>query len=179
MRNYKRDTATYRKMIAMLLSICLCSNFSVSVFAAVKNPDTTVSTCDINNEKSDYTSDVSKSAREIMEQSSYSARKGHGFAPKRGNYVSEQVKAKNIKLGTDSSECEKSDVLKDVYCNNIEEYIKGCFNENDIYIGYQDGYILPIEVPADQYETAVNLMKKKIKEGKIPGMTSPDDAEKS
>lgn len=34
------------------------------------------------------------------------------------------------------------------------------------------------EVPKDQYEEDVRLMKEKIKEGKVPGVTNPEDAKK-
>ncbi len=33
-----------------------------------------------------------------------------------------------------------------------------------------------LEVPKDQYEEAINLMRQKIAEGKVPGYTNPDDA---
>ncbi len=37
---------------------------------------------------------------------------------------------------------------------------------------------MQLEVPKDQYEQAVEAMRKKIQEGKVPGVTDPDEAVK-
>ena len=34
-----------------------------------------------------------------------------------------------------------------------------------------------LEAPKDQYEQAVNLMREKIKEGKVAGVTDPEEAQ--
>ncbi len=37
---------------------------------------------------------------------------------------------------------------------------------------------MPLEVPTDQYDDAVRIMSKRIEDGKVPGYTNPDEAEK-
>ena len=52
-------------------------------------------------------------------------------------------------------------------------------NENTGLYRYIDGDGNPmqLEVPADQHTKAIESMRTKIKEGRVPGVTDPDDAE--
>lgn len=58
--------------------------------------------------------------------------------------------------------------------------IDACFDKTTGNFRYIDknGNIMQIEVPKDKYAEAVNAFRKKILEGKIPGVTNPDDASK-
>jgi hypothetical protein len=58
--------------------------------------------------------------------------------------------------------------------------VNACFDKNTGMFRYytKDGSPMLIEVPKDKYEAAVTAFRKKIAEGKVPGVTNPDDAEK-
>lgn len=61
------------------------------------------------------------------------------------------------------------------YCKSASSTIKTSFDKHTGLYRYGNQLL---EVPKDQYEEAVRLMKEKIKEGKVPGVTNPEDAKK-
>lgn len=66
------------------------------------------------------------------------------------------------------------------YYKSASGSVEACFapqNGNYRYIN-SDGTPMQLEVPRDQYDKALSLFKYKIKEGKVPGATNPDDAER-
>lgn len=58
--------------------------------------------------------------------------------------------------------------------------INSCFDKATGQFRYQmpNGEPMMIEVPKDKYAEALNEFRKKILEGKVPGVTNPDDAAK-
>lgn len=58
--------------------------------------------------------------------------------------------------------------------------INSCFDKNTGQFRYQGSNNEPmlIEVPKDKYAEAINEFRKKILEGKVPGVTNPDEASK-
>lgn len=58
--------------------------------------------------------------------------------------------------------------------------IDACFDKTTGQFRYQNskGEPMMIEVPKDKYAEAVNEFRKKILEGKVPGVSNPDDASK-
>ena len=66
------------------------------------------------------------------------------------------------------------------YYNSGKECIKACFDKVTGQFRYQstNGEPMLIEVPKDKYAEAINEFSKKIIEGKVPGVTNPDDASK-
>lgn len=66
------------------------------------------------------------------------------------------------------------------YYKSATGSVEACFspqNGNYRYIN-SNGTPMQLEVPRDQYEKAISLFKHKIIEGKVPGVTNPDDAKK-
>ncbi|MDF2872276.1 MAG: hypothetical protein K0R05_3851 [Anaerocolumna sp.] len=68
------------------------------------------------------------------------------------------------------------------YCNSANSSVGNCFKKNAAtgakeyrYITL-DGTPMMVEVPKDQYAQAVEVMKKKIKEGSVPGISDPNKA---
>lgn len=58
--------------------------------------------------------------------------------------------------------------------------IDACFDKTTGQFRYQNskGEPMLIEVPKDKYAEAINEFRRKILEGKVPGVTNPDDASK-
>ena len=68
------------------------------------------------------------------------------------------------------------------YCNNANSSVNNCFKKNAAtgakeyrYINL-DGSPMMVEVPKDQYAQAIEVMKKKISEGSVPGVSDPNAA---
>ncbi len=131
-----------------------------------------------------------KSIEEIVAQYKFSAWQGHGFAAELGNNLSDKVKGKNAKIVGDNNLLNGPDrmiinrdgtaiFIQTKYHATASSGIGDCFDGITGLFRYvdADGHPMQIEVPKDQYEEAVQLMRGKIKEGKVPGVTNPDDAE--
>ena len=131
-----------------------------------------------------------KSIEEIMAQYKFSAWQGHGFAAERGNNLIDKIKGKNAIVVGDNNVKNGADriirsndgsvlFIQTKYHASASSGINDCFDINTGLFRYldADGHPMQIEVPKDQYEEAVRLMRQKISEKKVPGVTNPDDAE--
>ena len=61
------------------------------------------------------------------------------------------------------------------YYDTASKTVNAAFDANG-YRYYQDGKPMKLEVPKEQYEQAVKLMREKIAKGKVAGVTNPDEA---
>ena len=66
------------------------------------------------------------------------------------------------------------------YADSGRKCISDCFDKTTGAFRYfnPDGTPMQIEVPSDKYYEAINTFRAKILEGKVPGVTNPDDAYK-
>lgn len=66
------------------------------------------------------------------------------------------------------------------YCSSGIKCVNDCFDKTTGAFRYfnLDGTPMQIEVPSDKYYEAINAFRSKILEGKVPGVTNPDDAYK-
>lgn len=66
------------------------------------------------------------------------------------------------------------------YYQTGKRCIDDCFDKTTGQFRYQNskGEPMMIEVPKDKYAEAINEFRKKILEGKVPGVSNPDDASK-
>ena len=109
---------------------------------------------------------------------------GHGYAAERMNTLYDILHGKDATLPGNNNIENGPDRLVDgvflqsKYCATGQKCIDECFDKegNFRYINKNDGTIMGIEVPSNKYDDAVKAMAEKIKEGKIPGHTNPDDA---
>ena len=69
------------------------------------------------------------------------------------------------------------------FCKNAGSSVGACFKKNPDtglmeyrYFDIKSGKPMMVEVPADQYEKAVEAMQKRILNGQVPGVTDPDMA---
>ena len=66
------------------------------------------------------------------------------------------------------------------YYNSARGSLEACFKPNGgeyRYINEITGKPMQLEVPKDQYDTVLKGFREKIKQGKVPGVTNPNDAE--
>lgn len=105
---------------------------------------------------------------------------GHGFAAEDANSINDRLRGKDAKIVGKTNERNGADRLVDgvhiqsKYCKTASDTVDFAFDRNGNY--RYAGQAL--EVPKDQYKECVELMRKRIGEGQVPGHTNPADAEK-
>lgn len=105
---------------------------------------------------------------------------GHGYAAEDANAMTDLFYGKDVVFsGRDNSKFGPDRIvdgekIQTKYCKTANESVNAGFGEDGTYL-YKDQVL---EVPADQYEEAVRIMQQKIKEGKVEGVTDPNDANK-
>ncbi len=118
--------------------------------------------------------------RENMQWTKYhSPSGGHGIAAEDGNALYERIAGHDVRIVGRNNAKNGPDLIIDgeavqvKYYNNAYSTLESCFDENGIF-RYSDQVIM---VPKDQYEEAVERMRQKIADGKVPGVSDPNQAE--
>lgn len=137
---------------------------------------------------------VGASAYEIAGNLDYNSRqlyntnwggKGHGIAAEEANTMIDRIKGREAEIvGRDNAKngadriVDGQEIQTKYYQTAAKSVNSGFDNKGDgLYKYYgKDGNPMQLEVPKDQYEEAVEHMKRKISEGKVPGVTDPDQA---
>ena len=178
-----------KKIVAMLA--CLCISLQslplVSYAEALPSPAQTATEA-VSADPADATLLTHKTVNDILAQHKFTANQGHGFAAERGNTMADQITGKNARVVGDNNAKNGPDRLilerdgtkiwiQDKYYKSAKEGINACFDENGQFRYMLDGEPMQIEVPKDQYAEAVEYMRQKISEGKIEGVTDPNEAE--
>jgi hypothetical protein len=115
------------------------------------------------------------------------AKKGgtsHGFAAEKANHYADKISGKNAKIIGDDNSRNGADRLvngqeiQTKYFKTAQKSVNAAFDKKTGNLKYIDsnGKPMQIEVPKDQYEKAVETMSNKIKEGKVSGVTDPNEA---
>ena len=103
---------------------------------------------------------------------------GHGYAAEDANALNDFLHGRKVELTGKTRELNGADRIVDgvqiqtKYCQSAKASIDAAF-ENGQY-RYPDQVI---EVPKDQYKEAVEVMRQRIQEGQVPGVTDPRRAE--
>lgn len=103
---------------------------------------------------------------------------GHGYAAEDANALNDVLQGRKVELTGKTRELNGADRIVDgvniqtKYCQSARESIDSAFNNGQYR--YPDQVI---EVPKDQYEQAVELMRKRIQDGQVPGVTDPARAQ--
>lgn len=107
---------------------------------------------------------------------------GHGFAAEDANAWEDRIRGSSVDLSGRSNELDGPDRIVDgvkiqtkYYKTATESINQGFKTTPDGFLSYE-GQI--IEVPKDQYEEALTILKRKITDGEVPGHTNPEDASK-
>ena len=109
---------------------------------------------------------------------------GHGFAAEDANALGDLFKGLDVEFtGRDNknSGADRTvngvDYIQTKYYNSASKSVNAAFdNTTGVYKYRTENGVQILEVPKEQYEEAVQLMRQKISEGKVPGHTNPDDA---
>jgi len=111
--------------------------------------------------------------------------RGHGVAAERANHIIDKALFKDADILGDDNEKNGPDrivnqeYIQTKYCKTGGKSISECF-ENGEFRYVKDGKPMQIEVPRDQYDSALQSMRDRIKRGEMKnaGITDPNDAEK-
>ena len=120
-------------------------------------------------------------ALERTQISKFYTKGGHGFAAEEANNFSDTIRGKKAEIVGTSNEFNGADRIVDgvrvqsKYFQTAPETVAAAFDSTSGSYRYP-GQVL--EVPRDQYETCVELMRDRIAKGKVPGFSNPEDAEK-
>lgn len=109
---------------------------------------------------------------------------GHGFAAEQANNKIDKLYLKNAKVIGDNNLKNGADrivqgqkIQTKFYSTASRSIGSGFDGQQGIYKYLDDtGKPMQIEVPKEQYDDAVKVMSKKIKEGKVPGVNDPNEA---
>ena len=85
----------------------------------------------------------------------------------------EEVGRNNAKNGADR--ISNGVCIQTKYYDTASKTINAAFDNNG-YRYFQDGKPMKLEVPKEQYDQAVKLMREKIANGEVAGVTNPDEA---
>ena len=111
----------------------------------------------------------------------YYTKGGHGFAAEDANHFADTIRGKQAEVVGISNELNGPDRIvnglkvQSKYYQTAAETVSSAFDSKSGAYRYK-GQVL--EVPKDQYEACVELMRDRITQGKVPGHSNPADAEK-
>lgn len=110
---------------------------------------------------------------------------GHGIYAEDVNNHIDRVKGRKAKVvGRDNARNGPDRIvngqqIQTKYCASAKSSVDACFDKNTGDFRYQridNGKPMMVEVPSDQYAEAVEHFAEKIKQGKVPGVTDPKQA---
>lgn len=110
------------------------------------------------------------------------ASRGHGFAAEKANHLKDVLTGHDAQIIGGNNLKNGADRLVDgiqiqtKYCASGAKSIRECFHDGQFRYFNRDGSPMQIEVPADQYEAAVEAMKSRIARGQVPGLADPTEA---
>ena len=111
----------------------------------------------------------------------YKDPQGHGFAAESLNNKVDRLLRRDASIvGSDNAKGGPDRLVEGVLiqtktCASASETVGACFKDNQ-YFYVLDGEAIATEVPSDQYAEAVLLMKNRISNGEVPGVTDPAKA---
>lgn len=125
----------------------------------------------------------------IFSERNFTEKVGHGYAAEKANNLSDVFKLRNAsvvggdnaKNGPDRKIINRDGsitYIQDKYHKTANESVNDAFDKKSGSYRYYDskGNPMQLEVPADQYEKAIEIMKEKIRKGEVPGVTDPNKA---
>lgn len=121
-------------------------------------------------------------ASTIYGMDKFNTPRGHGFAAERANHIYDKLSGKDAKIvGDDNAKFGADRVVDGIniqskYCNSGSKCIQECFENGRLKYINPDGSPMKIEVPSDKYDSAIQAMENRIRNGEVPGVTDPNEA---
>lgn len=112
----------------------------------------------------------------------FNAAQGHGFAAEQANHLYDVLTGKDaVIIGGDNAKNGADRLVNGIkiqtkYCQDAAASVSAAFEQGQYRYINSDGSLMQLEVPSDQYEKAVELMAKRIKNGQVQGITDPAEA---
>lgn len=123
-----------------------------------------------------------RQVNKLYDEEKFHAKQGHGFAAERANTLHDKLTGHDVKIVGDDNVKNGADrivdgvMIQSKYCQSGKDCIKECFDKEGNFRYMFEGKPMQIEVPSDKFDDAVQAMKEKIRDGKIPGITDPEEA---
>lgn len=149
---------------------------SESAFEQLNGCVTAAPALDVNN----TVAPVIANALERTQINKFHTKAGHGFAAEDANILADRYAGKMVEEVGKSNTLDGPDRISNnvpiqtKYCASATDTVNAAFNKDQVY-RYANQ---KLEVPSDQYDECVRLMRQRIAEGKVPGYSNPADAEK-
>lgn len=112
----------------------------------------------------------------------FQAEQGHGYAAEQANNLYDILTGKDAAvIGGDNAK-DGADrrvdgvLIQTKYCKNVSASVQAAFRDGQYRYLDLNGRPMQLEVPSDQYEDAVQLMRRRIENGQVPGVTDPNEA---
>ena len=124
---------------------------------------------------------IDAAALERTQIAKYHTKGGHGFAAEDANTIADKWGGKSAKVVGKSNDLRGPDrvvdgiLVQSKYYESASSTVNAAFDPNGGDYRYSGQ---ALEVPKEQYPQAVELMRKFISEGRVPGHKNPADAEK-
>ena len=112
----------------------------------------------------------------------FHANQGHGFAAEQANHLYDVLTGNDATIvGGDNAKNGADRLVNGIniqtkYCESAGQSVAAAFESGQYRYINPDGSLMQLEVPSDQYDAAVEAMKRRIESGHVPGVTNPDDA---
>lgn len=109
---------------------------------------------------------------------------GHGAAAEDANALADKFRGKHVdKVGLNNAKngpdrISSGEVIQTKYCNKASKTVAAAFKDHKYKYTLRNGRPMKLEVPYDQYDQAVEYMKKRIIKGEVTGVKNPEHAYK-
>ena len=111
----------------------------------------------------------------------YHTKGGTGFAAEDANAFADRIRGRRVEVTGTSHEKDGADRIVDgvpiqtKYFSSASSTVENAFDSTTGEFRYEGQQL---EVPKDQYDKCVRIMRDKISAGKVPGVTDPSEAER-
>ena len=128
-------------------------------------------------------------------QDKFNTPRGHGFAAEQANHLYDKVTNMDffgqgkVQLVGDTIDPNTGHIVKSgadrivngvqiqtKYCASGSKCISECFENGKLKYLNADNSPMQIEVPSDKYESAIQAMESRIRNGEVPGISDPAEA---
>lgn len=184
-----------KRIITLLLCISLFAGiFPMEVYATTSTTstlsvDSSLEQTNSLGQVNGYLAGNAITTTQLFNERLFSKPGGHGFAAEAGNNLIDKlhgvnasvVGGDNVANGPDRKIINRDGSvtwIQDKYYNSASRSVGASFDETTGLYRYMDGNGKPmkLEVPSDQFEDAITSMRKRIEDGRVPGVTDPDEA---